>query len=348
MGAYTRGLTSAVRYHLDMLEGAPRRWPMRVSDMQANTVVSLVVPFYNEGAAVEVFFENVGSILAGIPGTIFEIICIDDGSKDDTLARLLTAARSDVRIKVIELSRNFGKEAALTAGLDAATGDAVIPMDADLQDPPELIARMIEKWRDGADVVLARRTDRHTDSMAKRGTANLFYRIHNRVSHVEIPSNVGDFRLMNRASVDALKRLPERQRFMKGMFAWIGFRTEVVEYERPVRTAGSSKFTGWRLWNFALEGFTSFSSAPLRIWSYVGLFGTFLTLAYLLFIVIRTMVYGIDVPGYASLLVSVLFFGSLQLLSIGILGEYIGRIYMESKQRPVYVVRQVHGGHHES
>lgn len=316
--------------------------------MQANTVVSLVVPFYNEGAAVEVFFENVGSILAGIPGTIFEIICIDDGSKDDTLARLLTAARSDVRIKVIELSRNFGKEAALTAGLDAATGDAVIPMDADLQDPPELIARMIEKWRDGADVVLARRTDRHTDSMAKRGTANLFYRIHNRVSHVEIPSNVGDFRLMNRASVDALKRLPERQRFMKGMFAWIGFHTEVVEYERPVRTAGSSKFTGWRLWNFALEGFTSFSSAPLRIWSYVGLFGTFLTLAYLLFIVIRTMVYGIDVPGYASLLVSVLFFGSLQLLSIGILGEYIGRIYMESKQRPVYVVRQVHGGHHES
>ncbi|MHB1059065.1 MAG: glycosyltransferase family 2 protein [Rhodanobacter sp.] len=316
--------------------------------MQANAVVSLVVPFYNEGAAVEVFFETVGSVLAGIPGAIFEIICIDDGSRDDTLARLLAAARSDARIKVIELSRNFGKEAALTAGFDAATGDAVIPMDADLQDPPELIARMIEKWRGGADVVLARRTDRHTDSMAKRGTANLFYRIHNRVSHVEIPSNVGDFRLMNRASVDALKRLPERQRFMKGMFAWIGFRTDVVEYERPARTAGSSKFTGWRLWNFALEGFTSFSSAPLRIWSYVGLFGTFLTLAYLLFIVIRTMVYGIDVPGYASLLVSVLFFGSLQLLSIGILGEYIGRIYMESKQRPVYVVRQVHGGHHES
>jgi len=315
--------------------------------MQVKPAVSLVVPFYNEGAAVEVFFETISPILARIGTVAFEIVCIDDGSGDDTLARLLAASRFDRRIKVLELSRNFGKEAALTAGLDAATGDAVIPMDADLQDPPELIIEMIEKWRLGADVVLARRADRHTDSIAKRGTANLFYKMHNRVSHVEIPSNVGDFRLMNRASVDALKRLPERQRFMKGMFAWIGFRTEVIEYERPARTTGSSKFTGWKLWNFALEGFTSFSSAPLRIWSYVGLSGTLLTLIYLVFIVIRTLIYGIDVPGYASLLVSVLFFGSLQLLSIGILGEYIGRIYMESKQRPVYVVRQIYGDGHE-
>lgn len=316
--------------------------------MQAKPVVSLVVPFYNEGTAVEVFFETIRRTLATIDTVAFEMVCIDDGSGDDTLARLLAASRVDPRIKVLELSRNFGKEAALTAGLDAATGDAVIPMDADLQDPPELIIPMIEKWRGGADVVLAKRIDRQTDSMAKRGTANLFYKIHNRVSHVEIPSNVGDFRLMNRTSVDALKRLPERQRFMKGMFAWIGFRTEVVEYERPARAAGSSKFTGWKLWNFALEGFTSFSSAPLRIWSYIGSFGTLLTLAYLVFIVIRTLIYGIDVPGYASLLVSVLFFGSLQLLSIGILGEYIGRIYMESKQRPVYVVRQVYNDSHES
>jgi polyisoprenyl-phosphate glycosyltransferase len=314
--------------------------------MHANPVVSLVVPFYNEGAAVEVFFETIGSTLASIDAT-FEIICIDDGSKDDTLARLLAASRSDPRIKVIELSRNFGKEAALTAGLDAATGDALIPMDADLQDPPELIIKMIEKWRLGADVVLARRTDRHGDSIAKRGTANLFYKIHNRVSHVEIPSNVGDFRLMNRASVDALKRLPERQRFMKGMFAWIGFRTEFVDYIRPPRASGSSKFTGWKLWNFALEGFTSFSSAPLRIWTYIGSFSALLTLAYLIFIVTRTLIYGNDVPGYASLLASILFFGSLQLISVGILGEYIGRIYTESKQRPVYVVRQVYGGSRE-
>jgi polyisoprenyl-phosphate glycosyltransferase len=315
--------------------------------MQASPVVSLVVPFYNEGSAVEVFFEAIDSTLASIDAVAFEIVCIDDGSKDDTLARLLAASRSDPRVKVIELSRNFGKEAALTAGLDAAMGDAVIPMDADLQDPPELIIKMIEKWRLGADVVLARRIDRHGDSIAKRGTANLFYKIHNRVSHVEIPSNVGDFRLMNRASVEALKRLPERQRFMKGMFAWIGFRTEMVDYTRPARAAGSSKFTSWKLWNFALEGFTSFSSVPLRIWTYIGSFSTLLTLAYLIFIVTRTLIYGIDVPGYASLLVSILFFGSLQLLSIGILGEYIGRIYMESKQRPVYVVRQVYRDSHE-
>jgi len=316
--------------------------------MQTGPVVSLVVPFYNEGAGVEVFFKTINATLANINAVSFEIVCVDDGSKDDTLARLLAASESDPRIRVIELSRNFGKEAALTAGLDVAVGDAVIPMDADLQDPPELIIKMIEKWRLGADVVLARRTDRHSDSMAKRSTANLFYKIHNRVSHVEIPANVGDFRLMNRASVDALKRLPERQRFMKGMFAWIGFRTEVVDYVRPARATGSSKFTSWKLWNFALEGFTSFSSAPLRIWTYIGSFSTLLTFIYLVFIVIRTLVYGVDVPGYASLLVSILFFGSLQLISVGILGEYIGRIYTESKQRPVYVVRQVYGDSRES
>lgn len=311
--------------------------------MQANAVVSLVVPFYNEGVAVDVFFEAVGSTLADIPGIAFEIICIDDGSKDDTLARLLKAAQTDSRIKVIELSRNFGKEAALTAGLDAAAGDAVIPMDADLQDPPELIIQMIDKWRQGADVVLARRVDRRSDSLAKRSTANLFYKIHNRVSHVEIPANVGDFRLMNRASVDALKQLPERQRFMKGIFAWVGFRTTTVDYARAPRAAGKSKLSGWKLWNFAIEGFTSFSSAPLRVWTYIGSISTLLTLAYLVFIVTRTLIYGIDVPGYASLLTTILFFGSLQLVSVGILGEYIGRIYTESKQRPVYVIRQVYG-----
>jgi glycosyltransferase involved in cell wall biosynthesis len=316
--------------------------------MQASVVVSLVVPFYNEGEGVEAFFESIGPTLAGIPDVSFEIVCIDDGSKDDTLARLLAAGRTDPRIKVIELSRNFGKEAALTAGLDAAAGDAVIPMDADLQDPPELIGPMIEKWRQGSDVVLARRVDRRSDSLTKRSSANLFYKIHNRVSNVDIPSNVGDFRLMNRASVNALKQLPERQRFMKGMFAWVGFRTQTIDYVRPTRATGTTKFTGWKLWNFALEGFTSFSSAPLRIWTYVGGVSTLLTLVYLLFIVTRTLIFGIDVPGYASLLTTILFFGSLQLLSVGILGEYIGRIYTESKQRPIYVVRQIYENSRES
>jgi glycosyltransferase involved in cell wall biosynthesis len=221
-------------------------------------------------------------------------------------------------------------------------------MDADLQDPPELIGQMIEKWRQGADVVLARRVDRRSDSLTKRSSANLFYKIHNRLSHVEIPSNVGDFRLMNRASVDALKQLPERQRFMKGMFAWVGFRTETIDYVRPVRAAGKTKFSGWKLWNFALEGITSFSSVPLRVWTYVGGISTLLTLTYLLFIVTRTLIYGNDVPGYTSLLATILFFGSLQLLSVGILGEYIGRIYTESKQRPVYVIRQAYGKPEES
>lgn len=315
--------------------------------MQTSVVVSLVVPFYNEGEGVEAFFNAIGPTLAGIQAVSFEIVCVDDGSKDDTLSRLLLVAQADARVKVIELSRNFGKEAALTAGLDAAIGDAVIPMDADLQDPPELIAQMIAKWQSGADVVLARRIDRQGDSLAKRSSAEWFYKLHNRVSHVEIPSNVGDFRLMNRASVEALKRLPERQRFMKGMFAWIGFRTEVVDYVRPVRSHGTSKFTGWKLWNFALEGFTSFSSAPLRVWTYIGSASTLLTLVYLIFIVTRTLMFGVDVPGYASLLVTILFFGSLQLVSVGILGEYIGRIYNESKQRPIYVVRQIYGGHDE-
>jgi glycosyltransferase involved in cell wall biosynthesis len=216
-------------------------------------------------------------------------------------------------------------------------------MDADLQDPPELIARLIEEWQRGAEVVLARRIDRSADSFLKRKTAQLFYRIHNRLSSVQLPENVGDFRLVDRVAVEALKALPERQRFMKGLFAWIGFKTAAVDYARGVRASGSSKFSGWRLWNFALEGITSFSTAPLRIWTYVGAFGALLTFAYALFIILRTLLLGIDVPGYASLLVAVLFIGSLQLLSVGLLGEYIGRVYLETKQRPVYVVRRRFG-----
>lgn len=315
--------------------------------MQDTPVVSLVIPFYNEGPVVDRFFQAVGAVLEAVDRVTFEIVCIDDGSTDDTLQRLVARAAIDERVKVIELSRNFGKEAALTAGLDVARGDAVIPMDADLQDPPQLIATMIEKWQHGADVVLARRSRRDDDSTLKRVTASWFYKIHNHVSALEIPDNVGDFRLLNRAAVDALKHLPERQRFMKGIFAWIGFRTETVDYVRPARVFGVSKFTGWRLWNFALEGLTSFSSAPLRVWTYVGAFGALLTFAYLMFIVMRTVIFGIDIPGYASLLVSILFFGSLQLVSVGVLGEYIGRIYMESKQRPIYLVRKVYGAHRE-
>ena len=312
--------------------------------IRKHNLVSIIVPFYNESEGIESFYQATLPVLEEISNTQFEVICIDDGSSDNTLLKLIELTNRDSRFRVIELSRNFGKEAALTAGIDAACGDAVIPMDADLQDPPELISALISEWEKGAEVVLARRTDRSSDTLMKRKTAELFYRIHNHLSSVKIPENVGDFRLMGRAAVDALKQLPERQRFMKGLFAWIGFNTVMVDYSRNPRLSGATKFSSWKLWNFALEGFSSFSTAPLKIWTYIGIIGTIASFIYASFIVIRTLIYGVDFPGYASLLVVVLFFGSLQLISVGILGEYIGRIYLETKQRPIYLVRRHYGG----
>lgn len=316
--------------------------------MERHRLVSVVVPVFNEGAGVDTFHEAIARVFDRLPGIRLELICVDDGSSDDTLARLMLLADKDPRVRVVELSRNFGKEAALTAGIDTATGDAIIPIDADLQDPPELIPQLIEEWVKGAEVVLARRSDRSADSFLKRGTAQMFYRLHNRVSSISIPENVGDFRLLDRAAVNVLKDLPETQRFMKGLFAWVGFRTVSVDYVRPPRASGTSKFSGWRLWNFALEGFTSFSTAPLRMWTYIGLVGAAITLVYASFIIIRTLVYGTDVPGYASLMVAVLFLGSLQLISIGVLGEYVGRLYIEAKRRPPYVIRKKYGERDES
>jgi glycosyltransferase involved in cell wall biosynthesis len=307
-------------------------------------LISLIVPFYNEGDAVEAFASALLPCLDAIPDTEWEIICIDDGSTDATLVRLAALAGRDARFKIIEFSRNFGKEAALTAGLDFCTGAAIIPIDADLQDPPSLIAPMIAAWREGAEVVLARRIDRVSDGMLKRQTASWFYKLHNMLSKTHIPENVGDYRLMDRLVVEALKKLPERQRFMKGLFAWVGFRSVTIDYVRAGRSAGQSKFSGLALWNFALEGFTSFSTLPLKIWTYLGACSALLTFSYAIFITLRTIIFGISVPGYASLLVAVLFFGSVQLLSIGLLGEYIGRIYIETKQRPGYLVRKVHQG----
>ncbi|MGH8807150.1 MAG: glycosyltransferase family 2 protein [Noviherbaspirillum sp.] len=318
------------------------------SEAQRTRLISIVVPFYNEAEGISRFCSAIDNVIRSIPDLAFEIVCVDDGSADATLEKLLAVAASDDRFHVIELTRNFGKEAALTAGLDAARGDAVIPIDADLQDPPELIPVLIDEWRKGAEVVLARRADRGSDSFMKRKTAELFYCVHNRLSSVQIPQNVGDFRLMDRAAVDALKTLPERQRFMKGLFAWVGFKTVTIDYARHPRAAGKTKFSGWKLWNFALEGITSFSTAPLRIWTYIGGIGTLATFAYALFIILRTLIHGVDLPGYASLLVAILFFGSLQLISVGLLGEYIGRIYLETKQRPAYLVRKRYGKADES
>lgn len=306
-------------------------------------LISIVCPFYNEGVGVEAFFDAITAETTTLKNYNFEVICIDDGSKDDTLDRLIEISKKDSRFIVIELSRNFGKEAALTAGLDESHGDAVIPIDADLQDPPCLIGRLIEAWEDsGVDVVLAKRSDRSTDGIAKRFSASAFYDIHNQLSDIKIPRNVGDCRLMNRPVVEALRLLPEKQRFMKGLFAWVGFKTVTIEYTRAKRFAGSTKFSGWKLWNFALEGITSFSSWPLRIWTYIGVFGAFGTFIYGSFIALRTIIQGVDVPGYASLLVCTLFVGSFQLIGLGVLGEYLGRIYMESKSRPAYLVRKIY------
>ena len=305
--------------------------------------ISVIAPFYNEGEGIDYFYKALCPIFSQVSEMDFEVVCIDDGSNDDTLKKLISVAEKDPRFHVIELSRNFGKEAALTAGIDAATGDAVIPIDADLQDPPELILEMIKEWSEGAEVVLARRADRSSDSFIKRKTAEIFYRFHNRLSSIQIPENVGDFRLMDRIAVDALKQFPEHHRFMKGLFAWVGFKTVTLDYVRNPRMAGTTKFSGWKLWNFALEGITSFSATPLKFWSYLGGLGALVTFIYAIFISSRTLIHGVDIPGYASLLVAVLFFGSLQLISVGMLGEYIGRIYMETKNRPLYLIRKHYG-----
>lgn len=311
--------------------------------IEKRKLVSIIVPFYNEGESVDNFYGAICPIFDQNSVLDYEVVCVDDGSRDDTLQKLISIAEKDVRFHVIELSRNFGKEAALTAGLDAATGNAVIPIDADLQDPPELILEMIKEWSKGAEVVLARRADRSSDSLLKRKTAEIFYRFHNHLSTIQIPENVGDFRLMDRIVVDALKQLPEQHRFMKGLFAWVGFKTVTLDYVRNPRVVGTTKFSGWKLWNFALEGITGFSSTPLKLWSYIGGLGALTTLFYAIFIISRTLLHGVDIPGYASLLVAILFFGSLQLISVGMLGEYIGRIYMETKHRPLYLVRKHYG-----
>jgi polyisoprenyl-phosphate glycosyltransferase len=309
-------------------------------------LVSLVVPFYNEAPGVKAFFERVDAVISTLAGFRFEIIAINDGSRDATLKALLEARAAYRNVHVVDFSRNFGKEASLTCGLERASGDAVIPIDSDLQHPPELIPQMLQYWVDGAEVVLARRNDRDTDGRMQRFSASFFYKIHNWISEIKIPPDVGDFRLMDKKVVASLRQLPENKRFMKGLFAWVGFRTVTVPYDVAHRHTGKSSFTAWKLWNFALEGITSFSTAPLRIWTYVGGCASLFALLYAAAIVVNTLRYGVDAPGYASLIVTVLFLGGIQLVGIGVLGEYVGRIYSEVKRRPVYIVREEHAIEH--
>ncbi|KJV31142.1 glycosyltransferase family 2 protein [Pantoea sp. SM3] len=298
---------------------------------------SLIVPVLNEEEAIPLFYRAVREF-APFKTHQVELVFINDGSTDSTEAILNDIEAEDELVKHISFTRNFGKEPALFAGLEAASGDAIIPIDVDLQDPIDVIPEMLEKWQQGADIVLAKRVDRSTDSHLKRKTAEWFYKLHNKISSPKIEENVGDFRLMSRDVVENIKLLQERNLFMKGILSWVGGKTDIVEYARADRVAGTTKFNGWKLWNLALEGITSFSTFPLRVWTYIGLIVAAISFIYGAWMLIDTIFWGNPVKGYPSLMVSMLFLGGVQLIGIGVLGEYIGRIYIESKKRPRYII----------
>ncbi|REJ42613.1 MAG: glycosyltransferase [Microcystis flos-aquae TF09] len=304
--------------------------------------ISVVVPLYNEEENIDALFRRLLAVLEAL-NTSYEVICVNDGSRDNTLKNLVEYHQRYPQIKVVNLSRNFGKDTAMSAGIDYSQGMAVIPIDADLQDPPELIAEMIEKWHEGYDVVYASRRVRIGESWFKRFSAEGFYQVINKLSRVSIPPNTGDFRLIDRRVVESIKKMPERQRFMKGIFAWVGYKQTSILFDREPRYQGQTKWNYWKLWNFAIDGITSFSFLPLKVWTYVGLIIALVSLVYASFLILRTIIFGIDVPGYASLMVAVLFLGGIQLLTLGIIGEYIGRVYEEVKGRPLYLVRDCYG-----
>ena len=298
--------------------------------------LSIVVPVYNEEDVLLEFHKRVSKILDEI-GTSAEILYVNDGSEDRSLAMLYDLNKNDCRVSVINLSRNFGKEIALTAGLDYSRGQAVVVIDADLQDPPELIPALIKCWREGYDVVYATRVTRDNETYVKKVTAKYFYRIIQQLSRVRIPKDTGDFRLLSRRAVDSLSRLREQHRFMKGLFAWIGYPQISVPYHRQARHAGKTKWSYWRLWNFALEGITSFTTAPLKVASYLGMTTAMVAFLYAIWIIYKTLAWGEPVAGYPSLMVAILFLGGVQLTTLGIMGEYLGRMFNESKQRPLYL-----------
>lgn len=307
-----------------------------------NKSLAIIVPVFNESGSISPFCSALSATfkqLATKTKIIFdiEVIFVNDGSTDNTKEKILQE-RYYFDIRVINFSRNFGKESAMTAGIRETSADVVVIIDVDMQDPPSLIVEMVSEWLRGAKLVLARRADRSEDFFLKRITSSLFYRLHNQISEIKIPNNVGDFRLMDRQVVDAVNSLDESRRFMKGLFAWVGFDPVYLNYKREPRNFGSSKFSGWKLWRFAVEGITSFSDLPLVIWTYLGAIISMASFLYVGFIVLRTLIFGIEVPGYASLLVGILFMGGIQIIGIGVLGEYLGRVYSEVKRRPQYII----------
>ena len=300
--------------------------------------LTIVIAAFNEEASLPEMHRRLGAVLDGLDVSS-SVLYVDDGSRDGTWEILQALAIEDPRVQLLRLARNFGKELALTAGLDHVEADAALVLDADGQDPPELIPQFVAKWREGFDVVYGTRTRRDGETWFKRFTAAAFYRVMSRLSHTPIPPDTGDFRLMSRPVLDALRQLRERQRFMKGLFTWVGYRQVSLPYEREPRLAGGSKFNYWRLWNLALEGITSFSTVPLRLATYVGVLTALGAFAWGLFIVLRTLVWDDPVQGWPSLMTVMLFLGGIQLVALGIIGEYLGRLYLEVKQRPLYLIK---------
>jgi len=309
------------------------------SNSQAMARLCIVVPAYNESESLQAFHSRLAAVLETLD-LDSEVLYVDDGSRDDTYAVMRLLGESDPRVATLKLSRNFGKELALTAGLDAADADAVVIIDADLQDPPELIPLLVQHWREGYDVVYGTRSTRAGETALKKFTSAAFYRVMERLSATPLPRDTGDFRLMSRRALDALRQMRERQRFMKGLFTWVGFRQKPVVYERDARYAGSSKFNYWRLWNFALEGITSFSGAPLKVATYIGLAAAVLSFVFGLWVLGKALLFGDPVRGYPSLMLAVLFLGGVQLMALGMIGEYLGRLYLEAKQRPLYLIEE--------
>jgi len=305
-------------------------------------VLSLVVPMFNEAGNLDRLFDRLAQVMADL-GESYEIVCVDDGSRDDTVARALEHRRRDSRIKVVELSRNFGKELALTAGLRHTSGQAVVMIDADLQHPPEVIKDMMREWRQGFEMVIAVRRDRDDESAVKRLAAKVFYEVFGRVSEVRLPPGAGDFRLLDRKVVKVLNAMPEHARFMKGLYAWVGFRQTIIPFDVAERAHGETKFNLFRLWRLAIDGITSFTSVPLKVWTFMGMLVASFALLYGLLFIVKTLILGIDVPGYPSLIVAITFFSGVQLISLGVIGEYLGRVFAEVKNRPLFVVREAHG-----
>lgn len=310
------------------------------SKLPGSCLLSVIVPAYNEEEVLPIFHGRLVAALANIKELAgrWEVVYVNDGSKDGTLHILKELQRTNPAVGVAALSRNFGKEAAMSAGLKLARGDAVILIDADLQDPPELIGEMVRVWQQGADVVNMKRSSRQGETWFKKASAAWFYKVINWLSEVHIPENVGDFRLLSRRAVDALNQLPESNRFMKGLFAWIGYKQVVVEYVRHPRAAGETKWPYFKLLNFAIEGITGFSVVPLRLASYAGFLTAFSAFVYALFLLVKTLTIGDSVKGFPTLILTILILGGLQLMAMGIIGEYLGRLFMESKRRPLFLI----------